>query len=191
MRIARHNERTAIILGRTWDVDSKHGRRYHDSKTCKAQLRSEEPTVRTIATQKARSNSHASHPQNQCQSPLLRLSSELRNKIYSYVFSVDISVANSSRHTESTAQTGRLYKLLSAQPRHLGTHRIPKLSRVCRQLHAETALLPFGKSTFTIDGWYRVAENCHAVIHRLLHALLPSQRGTIRTYRLAGRTWRT
>lgn len=74
---------------------------------------------------------------NQKQSPLLRLPRELRDKIYDYVIgSGQISI---QPLVDQCHLADRVY------PHHelVPTIQLFTLSSICRQLHAETALLPF------------------------------------------------
>ncbi len=75
--------------------------------------------------------------QNQQQSPLLRLPPELRNKIYGYVLGGKVFQFRSEKYHE-------LVKSSMKKKQNLA------LLGVCRQVYAETALLPFTLSTFSI-----------------------------------------
>ncbi|KAF3001553.1 hypothetical protein E8E13_009730 [Curvularia kusanoi] len=80
--------------------------------------------------------------QNQKQSPLLRLPGELRNKIYGYFFSdYDIHM-----ECEGFSFVG------GSEFPHLRGNQLVAMSAVCRQLHDETALLPFRLCKVNIAG---------------------------------------
>ncbi|KAF3001554.1 hypothetical protein E8E13_009737 [Curvularia kusanoi] len=70
---------------------------------------------------------------NQAQSPLLRLPAELRNKIYNYYPFLFLEL--DQLHPDY----------------YSGEHNFFALSTVCRQLHSETALLPFSLNSLVVE----------------------------------------
>ncbi|XPS70462.1 hypothetical protein M3J09_002679 [Ascochyta lentis] len=97
--------------------------------------------------------------QNRTHSPLLRLPGEIRNRIYDYVFeNHDVIVRKFQDRTKF------FYHVSEPFPSdHCGW--VPwlgllQIATVCRDLHAETELLPYSMSTFSLDdrggfrSWY-------------------------------------
>ena len=79
---------------------------------------------------------------NEAESSLLRLPAELRNKIYEYAVGGHVIELISSKKKPH-------YKMLSQANGHYTALANPTvLSKICRQLHKETALLPYSLNTF-------------------------------------------
>jgi hypothetical protein len=100
------------------------------------------------------------------ESPLLRLPAELRNKIYEYAIGghvIELFDSTKKPHYNMLSQADGHYTAL-ANP--------TVLSKICRQLHSETALLPYSLNTF--HGHLRR-------IHRFLKGLTKAQREQIKS----------
>ncbi|KAH7377917.1 hypothetical protein DE146DRAFT_587963, partial [Phaeosphaeria sp. MPI-PUGE-AT-0046c] len=78
---------------------------------------------------------------NSNHSPLLRLPSEIRNRIYGYVFKAG--------YTCGVTDRGKLYSIQSNGGRHYLTNLRNPLSKASRQLHFETNLLPLQLNKFS------------------------------------------
>ena len=103
---------------------------------------------------------------NQKSSPFLRLPPELRNKIYEYAIGGHVI-----KLFESTKKPH--YNMLSQADGHYTALANPAvLSKTCRQLHRETALLPYSLNTF--HGRTRR-------IHKFLKGLTMAQREQIKS----------
>ncbi|KAI4613401.1 uncharacterized protein J4E87_009868 [Alternaria ethzedia] len=85
---------------------------------------------------------------NAVSSPLLRLPAELRNMIFAYVYTGMIYKFDDfeSFETKPSDQYRRM-----ASGRWLEQQTSDKLPLTCRQMHAETALLPYSLSTFLFE----------------------------------------
>lgn len=103
---------------------------------------------------------------NEKESPLLRLPAELRNKIYEYTiggYVIELFESTKKPHYNMLSQADGHYTAL-ANP--------TVLSKTCRQLHKETALLPYSLNTF--HGRIRY-------IHKFLKGLTKAQREQIKS----------
>ncbi|KAF2253363.1 hypothetical protein BU26DRAFT_399624, partial [Trematosphaeria pertusa] len=96
---------------------------------------------------------------NQRESPLLRLPAELRNKIYSYVLG------------------GRLWELKDTLTAGSREKNSMSLLRVCRQINAETASLPFELGTFSFESL--------SALMQWSQRMPPKQRDAVRSVRTA------
>ncbi|KAH7076473.1 hypothetical protein BKA63DRAFT_283376 [Paraphoma chrysanthemicola] len=135
---------------------------------------------------------------NQREVPLLQLPGELRNKIYTLVLGG--LVISSSRHFTSPEQQlgisedNALHQsLLPAKLFKIAAFRVEEdhipttvsgyiaLLKVCRQIHAETRLLPFELNVFEI---------CSSELSSFLDHLSVAQRDAITTFRAGeSKTW--
>ncbi|USP77115.1 hypothetical protein yc1106_04389 [Curvularia clavata] len=84
--------------------------------------------------------------QNQQQSPLLRLPAELRNKIFAY------ALGGRTFRFKTTGNYPWYIKNVTKYKHALA------LLQVCRQIYAETALLPFSTNTFSASRLYVLEE---------------------------------
>jgi len=125
---------------------------------------------------------------NATQSPLLRLPAEIRNQIYSYIFSDSIYELD---HEEWQYCDFIKFWVLRPPP-YSNSLSIVKLPFACRQLHHETSLLPyrlatfdFGKMRYSNDGYnYHVMKvfleaRTKAQVENLgnMQVYVPGQRG--------------
>jgi len=110
----------------------------------------------------------ASSPlQNQRSSPLLQLPGELRNTIYAHVLgnhSIDVQ-------EEYWPQRFRI----SISPFQVQPHHITALLRTCRQIHAETHLLPFTLNIFSCENPSILQFFRHALTCKQRHAIAELQ----------------
>ena len=112
--------------------------------------------------------------QNQKMSPLLRLPREIRNRIYDYAFSVQFTIVrnNPSYPTRLTFRAGDAYPLLKRN----SFAKLLAVTRVCRQIYSEAALLPFRLNVFRIHQL--------ATLVKFTEYMQPAQRAAITTLRL-------
>lgn len=119
-----------------------------------------------------------SEARNRQQSPLLRLPGELLNKVYEYVMSgVTISVFAAPKRWGPYELHTNVVDPVTALTTTSNALETTGLTRVCRQIHSETRLLPFRTFTFHIhsDGSFS----------KLLDTLLPVQRDAISTVQIS------
>jgi len=85
---------------------------------------------------------------NAANSPLLRLPAEIRNIIFSYVYTV------ADYGLELDNDYGACHVVLSGPGMYLGEYEVHSFL-VCRQVHVETALLPYelGRFIFMAQEW--------------------------------------
>jgi hypothetical protein len=110
---------------------------------------------------------------NQKVSPLLRLPAELRNKIYGYAFSEVRITPRLDHHSKKFSVKREDTRI---QPAYSTVHRgnLLALLLVCRQIHAEAALLPFHEFQFNLG------LDCVNTLNLLMDAFTKKQRETIR-----------
>jgi len=117
---------------------------------------------------------------NQVQSPLLRLPAELRNHIFDYVFE-NITVDFDHQETMHGDYVFTAFSRDTYQDRR-SKWTLPEIVRtttVCRQIRAETALLPFTRSVFDLTSY-----TARGIQGALLSKILPMQRDAITRLRL-------
>ncbi|KAI4706347.1 hypothetical protein J4E89_009081 [Alternaria sp. Ai002NY15] len=129
---------------------------------------------------------------NAANSPLLRLPAEIRNEIFAWVFcDVKYEIAETYRMTDSVVrlQIAGAY-LPDPNPYNFDlpfiktndpeTLVVLGLLRVCRQIHAEVALLPYSLASFEIIWTYFIdVDEQVQVVERLLKARTKEQVGVM------------
>ena len=107
----------------------------------------DEMSVSRSAIEKVLLTMSYSYKSNAINSPLLRLPGEIRNMIFGWVFrGVEYGLANGYWPYDEVVRM----QIDNQSGRH--TFRDFNLLRVCRQVHAETALLPYSLGSFDIPG---------------------------------------
>lgn len=120
-------------------------------------------------------------------SSFLLLPPELRNQIYDYIYTPPSPYESSTPKT-NTVPTPSLLTFgtkspLDRLPPSTSTNHKSALTRTCKQIHAETSLLYFSHTTFTLPGPYATPD----YFARILTPLSDSQIKSIRHITLYGR----
>jgi hypothetical protein len=115
-----------------------------------------------------------SEARNRKTSPLLRLPGELRNRVYGYALSgVTISVFPAPKPWDPAQLHAHVADPVTALTATSNVMDTINLTRVCRQIHAETRLLPFRAFTFHV--------NSDGSFNKFIDILLAVQRDAIST----------
>jgi hypothetical protein len=119
-----------------------------------------------------------SESRNRRNSPLLRLPGELRNRVYEYAMSgVTISVFPAPKPWSPAQLHAHVADTATALTAMSSPSDTISLTRVCRQIHVETRLLPFRAFTFHI--------NSDGSFSKFVDSLLPIQRDAISTIEMS------